>query len=54
MLPFGGNIKGDEVKKKIKKATGGLGNSNYAINHTGSLNSERVASTIKGDTWREV
>lgn len=45
MLPFGGNIKGDEVKKK--KATGGLGNSNYAINHTGSLNSVRVASAIR-------
>lgn len=32
---------------KKEKATGGLGNSNYAINHTGSLNSERVASAIR-------
>ena len=46
MLPFGGNTKGDEVKKK--KATGVLGNSNYAINHSRSLNSLRVAPAIRG------
>lgn len=51
MLPFGGNTKGDEVEKK--KSTGVLGNSNYAINHSRSLNALRVASAIRGSQGGE-